>query len=113
MTTIDVKLLVRKFASDNKLRNRPKKNYNMSDPMQRKQWWIDKVCYFCYLKHDKETAQALRIELTKPYVHPTARAMAKELWSDKKRFDEIITRRTNEYTEAKESYRQKLRNRRK
>tara|TARA_R100001510_G_scaffold56300_1_gene61588 strand:+ start:1832 stop:2173 length:342 start_codon:yes stop_codon:yes gene_type:complete len=112
MNTIDPKVLVKKFASDRKLRNKSKKNYNMSDPMQRKLWWIDKVCYFCYLKHDKQTAQALRIELNKPYVHASARGLARDLWNERKGLEELTKRRLDEHQQTKERIRQKVRNRR-
>jgi hypothetical protein len=112
MDMIDPKILIRKFASDKKLRNKPTKKYNMSDPMQRKLWWIDKVCYFCYLTHDRQTAQALRLELTKPYVHASAKGLAKQLWNERTRLEDIIKGRVNEHQQTKERIRQKIRHRR-
>tara|TARA_Y100000022_G_scaffold110482_1_gene95445 strand:- start:1364 stop:1702 length:339 start_codon:yes stop_codon:yes gene_type:complete len=112
MNTIDPKFLARKLANEKKLKPQRRK-YNLRDPMQRKQAWIRSVCYFAYLEKGRDVANALRIELTKPYVQPSIKKIANEIWSRKKEFDNIIERKVNEYSQAKESYRQKSRDRRK
>ena len=95
MNTIDPKFLARKLAGEKKLRP-PRIKYNMRDPMQRKKAWIRSVCYFCYLEKGREVANALRIELTKPYVQPSIKQIANDLWSRKKQFDNIIERKVND-----------------
>ncbi len=95
MNTIDPKFLARKLAGEKKLRP-PRIKYNMRDPMQRKQAWIRSVCYFCYLEKGREVANALRIELNKPYVQPSIKQIANDLWSRKKQFDNIIERKVND-----------------
>src|SRR5210317_564461 len=112
MNTIDLKLLSRKLSNEKKLRP-PRIKYNMRDPIQRKKAWIRSVCYFAYLEKGRDVATALRIELTKPYVQPSIKKIANEIWSRKKEFDNIIQRRVNEYSQTKETYRQKSRDRRK
>lgn len=112
MTTIDPKFLARKLANEKKLKPK-RRRYNLRDPMQRKQAWIRSVCYFAYLEKGRDVATALRIELTKPYVQPSIKKIANDIWSRKKEFDNIIQRRVNEYSQTKESYRQKSRDRRK
>ena len=95
MNTIDPKFLARKLANEKKLRP-PRIKYNMRDPMQRKKAWINSVCYFCYLEKGKEVANALHVELTKPYVQPSIKKIANDLWSRKKQFDNIIERKVND-----------------
>ena len=112
MNTIDPKFLIRKLANEKKLKPQ-RRTYNLRDPMQRKQAWIRSVCYFCYLEKGKEVANALHVELTKPYVQPSIKKIANDLWSRKKQFDNIIERKVNEYSQTKETYRQKSRDRRK
>ena len=95
MNTIDPKFLVPKLANEKKLRP-PRIKYNMRDPMQRKKAWINSVCYFCYLEKGRNVANALRIEMNKPYVQPSIKKIANDLWSRKKQFDNIIERKVND-----------------
>ena len=94
MNTIDLKLLSRKLANEKRLRP-PRIKYNMRDPMQRKKAWVRSVCYFAYLEKGSDVANALRIELNKPYVQPSIKQIANEIWSRKKEFDNIIERKVN------------------
>jgi hypothetical protein len=95
MNTIDPKFLARKLANEKKLRP-PRIKYNMRDPMQRKKAWINSVCYFCYLEKGRNVANALRIEMNKPYVQPSIKKIANDLWSRKKQLEKLIERKVND-----------------
>ena len=95
MNTIDPKFLARKLANEKKLRPLRIK-YNMRDPMQRKKAWINSVCYFCYLEKGRNVANALRIEMNKPYVQPSIKKIANDLWSRKKQLEKLIERKVND-----------------
>ena len=95
MNTIDPKFLARKLANEKKLRP-PRIKYNLRDPMQRKQAWIRSVCYFCYLEKGRNVANALRIEMNKPYVQPSIKKIANDLWSRKKQLEKLIERKVND-----------------
>ena len=95
MNTIDPKLLARKLAGEKKLKP-PRIKYNMKDPMQRKKAWINSVCYFCYLEKGRNVANALRIEMNKPYVQPSIKKIANDLWSRKKQLEKLIERKVND-----------------
>jgi len=109
---IDPNTIIRKFVSDKKFKFKAKKKYNKADPIQRKRWWIDRVCYFCYIEKNKEVANALRLELNKPYVNPSIRKIANELWARRKEFDKLIERKLDESINKREDVRQIVRSRR-
>lgn len=95
MNTIDPKFLARKLASEKKLRP-PRVKLNMRDPMQRKKAWINSVCFFCYLEKGRDVANALRVEMNKPYVQPSIKKIANDLWSRKKQLEKLIERKVND-----------------
>ena len=99
---------IKSFARNKKLRKKPTK-YNLADPVQRKRWWIKRVTYLARVWFDRDVEYRLREGLING--DPSAKRLADALW--KKKSDiEAIERKVNEYTKSKESYRQKLRDRR-
>lgn len=102
--------LVKGFVRDKRLKPNKKTKYNLADPVQRKRWWIKKVCYLARVWFDREIEYRLRVGLIDG--DPSAKRLADALWKKKTDIENIVERKVNEYTESKESYRQKLRNRR-
>ena len=102
--------LVKGFVRDKRLKPNRKQKYNLADPVQRKRWWIKKVCYLARVWFDREIEYKLRVGLIDG--DPSAKRLADALWKKKTDIENIVERKVNEYTESKERYRQKLRNRR-
>ena len=100
--------VLKSFARDKKLKKKSTK-YNLSDPVQRKRWWIKKVTYYARVWFDRDIEYRLREGLLRG--DPSAKRLADALWKRKKDIEDIVERKVNEYTESKESYRQKNRNR--
>ena len=100
--------VLKSFARDKKLKKKSTK-YNLSDPVQRKRWWIKKVTYYARVWFDRDIEYRLREGLLRG--DPAAKRLADALWKRKKDIEDIVERKVNEYTESKESYRQKNRNR--
>ena len=101
---------IKNFARNKKLRKKPTK-YNLSDPVQRKRWWIKRVTYLARVWFDRDVEYRLREGLING--DPSAKRLADALWKKKSDIEAIVERKVNEYTQSKESYRQKLRDRRK
>ncbi len=101
---------IKSFARNKKLRKKPTK-YNLSDPVQRKRWWIKRVTYLARVWFDRDVEYRLREGLING--DPSAKRLADALWKKKSDIEAIVERKVNEYTQSKESYRQKLRDRRK
>ena len=101
---------IKNFARNKKLRKKPTK-YNLSDPVQRKRWWIKRVTYYARVWFDRDIEYKLREGLING--DPSAKRLADALWKKKSDIEAIVERKVNEYTQSKESYRQKLRDRRK
>ena len=101
---------IKSFARNKKLRKKPTK-YNLSDPVQRKRWWIKRVTYLARVWFDRDVEYRLREGLING--DPSAKRLADALWKKKSDIEAIVERKVNEYTKSKESYRQKLRDRRK
>ena len=101
---------IKSFARDKKLKKKPTK-YNLADPVQRKRWWIKKVTYLARVWFDRDVEYRLREGLING--DPSAKRLADALWKKKSDIEAIVERKVNEYTQSKESYRQKLRDRRK
>ena len=102
--------VIKSFARNKKLRKKPTK-YNLSDPVQRKRWWIKRVTYLARVWFDRDVEYRLREGLING--DPSAKRLADALWKKKSDIEAIVERKVNEYTQSKESYRQKLRDRRK
>lgn len=100
---------IKSFARNKKLRKKPTK-YNLSDPVQRKRWWIKRVTYLARVWFDRDVEYRLREGLING--DPSAKRLADALWKKKSDIEAIVERKVNEYTKSKESYRQKLRDRR-
>ena len=100
---------IKSFARNKKLRKKPTK-YNLADPVQRKRWWIKRVTYLARVWFDRDVEYRLREGLING--DPSAKRLADALWKKKSDIEAIVERKVNEYTKSKESYRQKLRNRR-
>ena len=100
---------IKSFARNKKLRKKPTK-YNLADPVQRKRWWIKRVTYLARVWFDRDVEYRLREGLING--DPSAKRLADALWKKKSDIEAIVERKVNEYTQSKESYRQKLRNRR-
>ena len=100
---------IKSFARNKKLRKKPTK-YNLADPVQRKRWWIKKVTYLARVWFDRDVEYRLREGLING--DPSAKRLADALWKKKSDIEAIVERKVNEYTKSKESYRQKLRDRR-
>ena len=100
---------IKNFARNKKLRKKPTK-YNLSDPVQRKRWWIKRVTYLARVWFDRDVEYRLREGLING--DPSAKRLADALWKKKSDIEAIVERKVNEYTKSKESYRQKLRDRR-
>ena len=109
MNNTDLKLMLSNIVK--RPTTKAKKTYNLNDPMQRKQWWVNKVIYLCSVMFDKDTAYALKEGLLAN--HPKAKQLANKIWDDKKRLDNLIKRRVDGYKSNKENFRQKHRDRRK
>ena len=107
MKTDDV---LKTFARDKRLKKKSTK-YNLADPVQRKRWWIKRVTYLARVWFDRDIEYRLREGLLRG--DPSAKRLADALWKKKKDIEDIVERKVNEYTQSKESYRQKLRDRRK
>ncbi len=103
--------LVKGFVRDKRLKPNRKQKYNLADPVQRKRWWIKKVCYLARVWFDREIEYKLRVGLIDG--DPSAKRLADALWKKKTDIENIVERKVNEYKQSKESYRQKLRDRRK
>lgn len=101
--------VLKSFVRDKKLKKKSTK-YNLSDPVQRKRWWIKKVTYYARVWFDRDIEYRLREGLLRG--DPAAKRLADALWKRKKDIEDIVERKVNEYTKSKESYRQKLRDRR-
>jgi hypothetical protein len=101
---------IKSFARNKKLRKKPTK-YNLADPVQRKRWWIKRVTYLARVWFDRDVEYRLREGLING--DPSAKRLADALWKKKSDIEAIVERKVNEYTQSKESYRQKLRDRRK
>jgi hypothetical protein len=101
---------IKSFARNKKLRKKPTK-YNLADPVQRKRWWIKRVTYLARVWFDRDVEYRLREGLING--DPSAKRLADALWKKKSDIETIVERKVNEYTQSKESYRQKLRDRRK
>ena len=101
--------IVKNLAYEKRLRPNKKPKYNLADPVQRKRWWIKKVCYLARVWFDREIEYKLRVGLIDG--DPSAKRLADALWKKKSDIEDIVKRKVNEYTESKESYRQKNRNR--
>lgn len=102
--------LVKGFVRDKRLKPNRKQKYNLADPVQRKRWWIKKVCYLARVWFDREIEYKLRVGLIDG--DPSAKRLADALWKKKTDIENIVERKVNEYKQSKESYRQKLRDRR-
>ena len=100
---------IKNFARNKKLRKKPTK-YNLSDPVQRKRWWIKRVTYLARVWFDRDVEYRLREGLING--DPSAKRLADALWKKKSDIEAIVERKVNEYTKSKESYRQRIRNRR-
>jgi|TARA_Y100001937_G_scaffold42530_1_gene60227 hypothetical protein len=100
---------IKSFARNKKLRKKPTK-YNLADPVQRKRWWIKRVTYLARVWFDRDVEYRLREGLING--DPSAKRLADALWKKKSDIEAIVERKVNEYTKSKESYRQKLRDRR-
>ena len=100
---------IKSFARNKKLRKKPTK-YNLSDPVQRKRWWIKRVTYLARVWFDRDVEYRLREGLING--DPSAKRLADALWKKKSDIEAIVERKVNEYTKSKESYRQRIRNRR-
>ena len=100
--------VLKSFTRDKKLKKKSTK-YNLADPVQRKRWWIKKVTYYARVWFDRDIEYRLREGLLRG--DPSAKRLADALWKRKKDIEDIVERKVNEYTESKESYRQKNRNR--
>ena len=107
MKTDDV---LKTFARDKRLKKKFTK-YNLADPVQRKRWWIKRVTYLARVWFDRDIEYRLREGLLRG--DPSAKRLADALWKKKKDIEDIVERKVNEYTQSKESYRQKHRDRRK
>ena len=101
---------IKSFARNKKLRKKPTK-YNLADPVQRKRWWIKRVTYLARVWFDRDVEYRLREGLING--DPSAKRLADALWKKKSDIEAIVERKVNEYTQSKESYRQKHRDRRK
>ena len=100
---------IKSFARNKKLRKKPTK-YNLSDPVQRKRWRIKRVTYLARVWFDRDVEYRLREGLING--DPSAKRLADALWKKKSDIEAIVERKVNEYTKSKESYRQRIRNRR-
>ena len=107
MNNTDLKLMLSNIVK--RPTTKAKKTYNLNDPMQRKQWWVNRVIYLCSVMYDKDTAYALKEGLHAN--HPRAKQLANKIWDDKKRLEDIIKGRVNDYKINKENSRQKHRDR--
>ena len=101
--------IVKDFTVSKRLKPKTKR-YNLADPVQRKRWWIKRVTYLARVWFDREIEYRLRVGLIDG--DPSAKRLADALWKKKTDIENIVERKVNEYTESKENYRQKLRNRR-
>ena len=102
--------IIKDFTVSKRLKPKTKR-YNLADPVQRKRWWIKRVTYLARVWFDREIEYKLREGLING--DPSAKRLADALWKKKSDIEDIVTRKVNEYKQSKESYRQKLRHRRK
>lgn len=101
--------IVKNLAYEKRLRPRKNTKYNLNDPVQRKRWWIKKVTYLARVWFDRDIEYKLRVGLLNG--DPSAKRLADALWKKKSDIEDIVKRKVDEYTESKESYRQKNRDR--
>jgi len=73
--------LVKGFVRDKRLKPNKKIKYNLADPVQRKRWWIKKVCYLARVWFDREIEYKLRVGLIDG--DPSAKRLADALWKKK------------------------------
>jgi hypothetical protein len=93
----------------NARRKKSKPKLNLADPLQRRQWWINKVCYYAHLFVSKEASQALRQGLKQGL--SAAKKQANDIWKMKDNFENLIERKYNDYDKRKEDFRQRNRDR--